>query len=117
VDTVVVVAAAAVASGRAAGTETGINILLLYGLKKMARSHHRKKHKEHLRQYQKSRESYTTGVKAKGTNIFAIAGAVIGLAIAYFAAQGNLVWIIVGVLAGGAAGYFIGKKIDTAAEK
>jgi uncharacterized protein YqgC (DUF456 family) len=83
----------------------------------MARSHHRKTHKEHLRQYQKSRDSYTTGVKAKGTNIFAIVGAVIGLVIAYFASQENLVWMIPGTLAGAAAGYFVGKGIENSGKK
>jgi NAD/NADP transhydrogenase beta subunit len=80
----------------------------------MARSHHRKNHKEHLHQYQKSRDSFTTDVKAKGTNIFAIVGAVVGLAIAYFATQGNIVWIIAGTVVGGAAGYFVGKSVDNA---
>jgi len=83
----------------------------------MARSHHRKNHKEHLHQYQKSRESFTSEVKAKGTNIFLIVGAVVGLAIAYFATQGDLIWVITGVLVGGAAGYFVGKNIDNAGKK
>jgi uncharacterized protein YcfJ len=83
----------------------------------MARSHHRKNHKEHLQQYQKSRESFTSDVKAKGTNIFAIVGAVVGLAIAYFATQGTLIWVIGGALVGGIAGYFIGKSIDSSGNK
>ena len=83
----------------------------------MARPHHRKKHKEHLRQYQQSRESYTSDVKAKGTNIFAIVGAVIGLAVAYFATQADLIWVLVGAVAGGAAGYFTGRSIDNAGKK
>ncbi|HLF45099.1 MAG TPA: hypothetical protein VI548_01655 [Chitinophagaceae bacterium] len=78
----------------------------------MARPHHRKKHKAHLREYQKSNNSLSTRSKGKGTNVFAIVGAVLGLAIGYFAADGQLIWMIGGLLAGGAIGYFAGKKID-----
>ncbi len=83
----------------------------------MARPHHRKKHKEHLRQYQQSRGSFKREVKGKATNIFAITGSVVGLAIAYFATQGNLVWVIIGLLAGGGAGYLIGKRVDESGKK
>ncbi len=83
----------------------------------MANPHHRKKHKQHLRQYLKSRESYSSGVKGKGTNVFAIVGAVIGLAIAYFASEPSLIWVLVGTIAGGGLGYLAGKAIDNSGEK
>jgi uncharacterized membrane protein YfcA len=79
----------------------------------MARSHHRKKHKEHLKQYQHSHESISTASpKGKAFMAFTIIGAVVGLAITYFASDRSLLWSIVGVVAGGAAGYFLGKNID-----
>lgn len=83
----------------------------------MANPHHRKKHKEHLRQYQQSQKSFSSGNKAKGTSVFAIVGAVVGLAITYFATQGSLIWIIAGTLVGAGLGYIFGKSIDKSTEK
>ena len=83
----------------------------------MANPHHRKKHKQHLREFQKSRNSFRTGTKGKGTNVFAIVGAVLGLAIAYFATDGNLVWMIVGTIVIGVLGYLAGKRIDESGTK
>ena len=79
----------------------------------MANPHHRKKHKEQLRLFQKNRTTTETTAKGKAANIFAIVGAVIGLAVTYFA-TGNLIWVAVGAVAGGMGGYFIGKNIDNA---
>lgn len=83
----------------------------------MARPHHRKKHKEHLRQFQQSRGSFKKDAKGKATNIFAIVGAIVGLAITYFATQGDLVWVIIGLVVGAAAGYIIGINIDRGEKK
>ena len=83
----------------------------------MARPHHRKKHKQHLREYLKSRNSYRPGPKGKGTNVFAIVGAVIGLAIGYFASAPNIIWVLVGTIIGGGLGYLAGKKVDSSGEK
>jgi uncharacterized membrane protein YfcA len=79
----------------------------------MARSHHRKKHKEHLRQFRHSQD--TTAVKSgKGKTIgmFTALGAALGFAVSYFAAQGFLLWIGIGIVAGAFLGYYIGRKID-----
>lgn len=78
----------------------------------MARPHHRKKHKQHLREFLNSRNRFRTGPKGKGTNVFAIVGAVLGLAVAYFATDGNLVWMTVGTIVVGGLGYIAGKRID-----
>lgn len=83
----------------------------------MARPHHRKKHKQHLREYLKSRNRYRTGAKAKGTNVFAIVGAVVGLAVGYFGSDSNLVWMLVGLAIGAGLGYFFGKKIEDTGKK
>ena len=78
----------------------------------MARSHHRKKHKEHLRQYQHSHEAATSTPKGKSVTVFIIMGAIIGLAISYFSSDRSVAWSIVGTLAGGTGGYFFGRNID-----
>ncbi len=80
----------------------------------MARSHHRKKHKEHLRQFKQSNDTNTTTArsKTKASSVFAIAGALVGFAVGYFATQGTILWVAVGTFAGALAGYFIGRKID-----
>jgi NAD/NADP transhydrogenase beta subunit len=79
----------------------------------MARSHHRKKHKEHLRQFKHKSEMVSSTAKSKASGMFTIVGAIIGLAVSYFGSQGSLVWILAGVVVGGTAGYFIGRKIDS----
>jgi NAD/NADP transhydrogenase beta subunit len=78
----------------------------------MARSHHRKKHKEHLRQFKNKGETVSHTPKSKASGIFAVGGAIIGLAVSYFGSQGSLLWIVIGLIAGGAAGYFVGRRLD-----
>lgn len=78
----------------------------------MARSHHRKKHKEHVRQFRHSTETTDTPARTKASSIFAILGAITGGAVCYFASQGNWLWISAGLIAGAALGYYIGKKLD-----
>ena len=81
----------------------------------MARSHHRKKHKEHLRLFKDKQDVNYTSVKSKtkASSIFAIAGALVGFAVSYFATQGSVIWVAAATIAGIVAGYFIGKKIDS----
>ena len=81
----------------------------------MARSHHRKKHKQHLQQFKHSQEIAADKPKSKSsaTWVFGIAGAILGFAVSYFATSGAILWVIAGLFAGTAAGYFIGKKIDS----
>lgn len=78
----------------------------------MARSHHRKKHKEHLRQFKHKEDVVTHNPKSKATGIFTVAGAIIGLAVSYFATEASYLWMAVGTIAGGVAGYFIGRRVD-----
>ena len=85
----------------------------------MARPHHRKGHKEHLKQFQ-NRTAGSTGeskAKAKASSVFAVGGAIVGLAILYFATQGDFVWALGGAVVGAGFGYLIGKNIDRAAKK
>ena len=83
----------------------------------MAQSHHRKKHKEHLRQYQHKQGNISSAPKRKAAVIFAIVGAVIGLAVSYFASDANFAWIVIGTVVGGAAGYLFGRNIDNGINK
>lgn len=79
----------------------------------MARSHHRKKHKEHLRNFKQSHEGTAT-VKARGkaSGVFTFGGIAVGLLLGYLASNGSLIWAIVGLIAGAVAGYFIGRSVD-----
>lgn len=79
----------------------------------MARSHHRKKHKEQLRQFKHKEETSYSTPKSKAANIFAIVGAIIGLAVSYFATEGSILWICIGLITGAIAGYLIGRQVDT----
>lgn len=79
----------------------------------MARSHHRKKHKQHLQQFKHSGDAGTSKAVSKAANVFAVGGAVFGFVIGYMASSGEIIWMIAGLLLGGAAGYFMGKKIDS----
>lgn len=81
----------------------------------MARSHHRKKHKEHLRQFKQKTGTTWTTPKSKAANVFAVAGAAVGLIVSYFSAEGSLVWISVGLVAGGVCGWLIGRRVDQSA--
>ena len=85
----------------------------------MANPHHRKKHKAHLKQFQNRIASQTgeSKSKSKASSVFAVGGAVVGMAILYFATQGDFVWAIGGGVIGAGAGYLIGKNIDRAAKK
>ena len=85
----------------------------------MARPHHRKGHKEHLKQFQ-NRTAGNTGEskeKAKASSVFAVGGAIAGLAILYFATQGDFVWALGGGVVGAGLGYLIGKNLDRSSKK
>ena len=79
----------------------------------MARSHHRKKHKEHLRQFQHNQEGISsTSKKGKVTGTFAAIGIIVGAAIGYFSTDGVILWVALVAVAGGLAGFLIGHNID-----
>ena len=78
----------------------------------MARSHHRKKHREHVKQFRQSHDTATSaGSNGKATTIV-IVGGLVGFAVAFFASGGVLLWMTLGLILGAAGGYFAGKKID-----
>lgn len=78
----------------------------------MARSHHRKKHRAHVRLFRHSYESgQTRSGKANAATVLMIGGALAGTAIGYFAGT-ELMYMAVGLLVGGTAGYYLGKRMD-----
>ena len=85
----------------------------------MANPHHRKKHKEHLKQFQKRVASQTGEPKAKSkaSSVFGIGSAIAGLAVFYFATQGDFLWAAGGAAIGGLIGYLIGRNIDNSPKK
>jgi uncharacterized protein YcfJ len=87
-------------------------VYLFEKLQFMARSHHRKKHKEHVRQFRNSHDTTDTTARTKASSIFSIIGAITGGAVCYFASSGNWMWISAGLIAGAVLGHFIGKKLD-----
>jgi ABC-type dipeptide/oligopeptide/nickel transport system permease subunit len=79
----------------------------------MARSHHRKKHREHVKQFRQSHDTAApAGSNGKAVTIVMIIGALTGFAVAFFASGGVLLWMTLGLLLGAAGGYFAGKRID-----
>jgi Glycine zipper len=79
----------------------------------MARTHHRKAHKQHLQNF-KQHSDNTSGrsAKQKSATVLTVIGAVVGIAIGYMSSSGQLLWMGVGAIVFGAMGYLIGKKID-----
>jgi VIT1/CCC1 family predicted Fe2+/Mn2+ transporter len=78
----------------------------------MANPHHRKKRKHFTPPPHERKED-----KGGAASIMTIFGAIIGLAIFYFAVQASLIWIILGSAAIAFIGYLIGKWMDKAAVK
>lgn len=83
----------------------------------MARSHHRKKHKQHLQHFRHSQDSSAltpAASRSRAAVLFGILGAIVGISVAYFATGGEWIWLLAGAVAGGAAGYLIGRVADRA---
>lgn len=85
----------------------------------MANPHHRKKHKAHLRQFQQRTAAKTGESKEKASahSVFAITGAVTGIAILFFATGGDFIWAIGGGVIGGLIGYLFGKSWEKTPKK
>ena len=77
----------------------------------MARSHNRRKHK----QWQPP--PHEVKPKKGAASMFAVAGAVVGLGITFFASNRNMIITFIGMLVGGFAGYFAGRKFDEGTSK
>ena len=78
----------------------------------MARSHHRKAHKSHLKQYQQTHEGgMAKARRAKATGPLVVIGVILGLALGYFGA-GTTLWIAGSAIIGGILGFMVGKYLD-----
>jgi len=87
---------------------------------KMARSHHRKKHKTHVRQFKQIHDTSVpvgSAGKGKATPIFIIGGGLAAFAISYFATGGAWIWVGLITIAGSAIGYYFGQRMDKAETK
>lgn len=82
----------------------------------MARSHHRKKHKQHLREFRHSHETTVTKSRGKASSVIPIAGGVLGFAIGFFASNGGVLAMAIGLILGALIGWMIGKNIDKQAK-
>jgi hypothetical protein len=78
----------------------------------MARSHHRKKHKQHVQQFKHKGDFAVSKTKGKASYTFLIIGIIVGALIGYFASSGSPGWVGIGLAIGGVSGYFIGARID-----
>jgi Flp pilus assembly protein TadB len=78
----------------------------------MARSHHRKSHKQHLQNFKQHKENASVKGKAKTTGVFGLIGLVLGMAIGYIATSGSLLWMGVFAIVFGIVGYLVGQKLD-----
>ena len=79
----------------------------------MARSHHHKKHKAHLQQFKHSQDTAVPKAKGKAAYVFLIIAAIVGLLIGYFASNGAVAWMGIGLAVGGLVGYLIGRRVDS----
>ncbi len=78
----------------------------------MARPHHRKKHKTQLQQFKHSHDMGTEKAKTRASGVFAIVGALLGVAIGYFGSSGDWTWTVGAAVVATAAGYLVGERID-----
>lgn len=81
----------------------------------MANPHHRKKHKEHVKQFRHQHQggaSHEQAPRKSGALMFAVIGALVGLLIAVFAVNSAPVWLAVLIAAGFTGGYFVGKSLE-----
>jgi len=78
----------------------------------MARSHHRPKKHHH-----QPHHAVSAKTKRKGTTALTILLAVFGLLIGYLAGGGNLIFMIVGLLVGAIAGWFVSIAIGNSDTK
>ncbi len=84
----------------------------------MARSHHRKKHKSHVRQFKKERTQDSGNIKRiKTFPVFTIVGGLLGLIVGYIATDGSIPGISIGLVVGAVAGFLLGRQIDKSSKE
>ena len=83
----------------------------------MARSRHRHKHHPHHPVHVNHPNVTKHTARKSAVGIMVVFVAVLGLGVAFVSAGADIIWLIVGTLAGGIAGYFFGRSIDNSAAK
>lgn len=71
-----------------------------------------KKRKHHHPMQQGGGSLSTKGKKTSAVGVAIIFFALIGLAIAYFTAGADVLWLAVGTIVGAGCGYLFGKQVD-----
>ena len=78
----------------------------------MPRSHHRKKHKEHLNRFQESRKNVTAKIKSNPKFVFILIGAALGFLLFYLGGTKNIFLLLSGLLLGAFLGHLLEKKLQ-----
>lgn len=76
-----------------------------------------KQRKHHHDAYQPHTPVVKKGKPRSAVTVAVIFFALLGMGIAFFATGSSVLWIAIGAVAGGAAGYFFGKQIDRSFSK
>ena len=71
-----------------------------------------KQRKHHHDPQQHPAGAKKTGKGRSAVTVAVIFFALLGLGIAFFASGSSILWMLLGALVGGVAGYFFGKQID-----
>ena len=78
----------------------------------MARTHHRRKHKQHLEQFKHRQDATASAPHSRATTVFAVVGLIAGLFTSYFIFDGALLPVIAIAIIAAVLGYYIGKSVD-----
>lgn len=83
----------------------------------MPRSRTRHKHHHHHSNQSQQQTQVKTSTRRSAVSIMIVFIGVLGLFIAFIAAGTDILWLVIGALAGVIAGYFIGRSMDRVAAK
>ncbi len=77
----------------------------------------KRKHHHHSQQHHGNATGNVKDKKSSAVIVAIIFFAIIGLAIAYFTAGIDVLWLAVGTIVGAACGYLFGKQVDNSFSK
>ncbi len=77
----------------------------------------RSKQRKHHHEQQRSSTLDKTGKARSAVTAAIVFCCLVGLGIAFFAAGSSILWLAVGLICGGVAGYFFGKQLDRSFSK
>jgi hypothetical protein len=82
-----------------------------------SRTRHKHHHQQHHSNPPQQQAQAKTSTRRSAVSIMIVFIGLLGLFIAFIAAGTDILWLIVGALAGAVAGYFIGRSMDRLAAK